>query len=77
MEKYKKNKLIKKKNSFVEDEHLISDSYYKKHPNITIRANLPKEILEFIKKLKQRNLGSRWINDAIKEKYYREKNEKI
>ena len=52
---------------------IIAKEYYKKHPNITIRADLSKEILRFIKKLKRINKGSKWINEAIKEKYMREK----
>ena len=55
------------------NKNLIAQAYYKKHPNITIRASLSKEILKFIKKLKRINKGSEWINEAIKEKYRREK----
>ena len=57
----------------MKNKKLIAEEYYKKHPNITIRADLPKKILTFIKKLKRMNKGSQWINEAIKEKYRREK----
>jgi len=57
----------------LEHKRLIAKEYYKKRPNITIRADLPKEILKFIKKLKRLNQGSKWINEAIEEKYQREK----
>jgi len=53
---------------------LIAKEYYKRRPNLTIRADLPKEILKFIKKLKRINQGSVWINQSIKEKYERENN---
>ncbi len=53
-------------------KNLITKEYYKKRPNITIRTDLSKEILRFIKKLKRLNQGSKWINEAIKEKYRRE-----
>lgn len=54
-------------------KEFVSEEYYKRRPNITIRADLPKEILKFIKSLKRVNQGSKWINEAIKEKYDREK----
>ena len=52
--------------------NLITKKYYEEHPNITIRADLPKEILTFIKNLKKINKGSKWINEAIKQKYNQE-----
>ena len=48
-------------------------NYYERRPLISIRSDLPKEILAFIKKLKRVNQGSKWINTAIREKYEREK----
>lgn len=54
-------------------QKLISQEYYERRPNITIRADLPKKILKFIKNLKKINQGSKWINEAIKEKYERDK----
>jgi len=52
---------------------LIDKEYNKKRPLITIRSNLPSKIMKFIKKLKGMNKGSEWINEAIIEKYNREK----
>ncbi len=56
----------------VKKKGIISKEYYERRPNLTIRADLSKEILDFIKKLKRVNQGSKWINQAIKEKYERE-----
>lgn len=50
----------------------LSEEYYERRPNITIRADLPKKILDFIRKLKKISQGSKWINEAIIEKYERE-----
>jgi len=47
------------------------NEYNEKRPLITIRSDLPKEIMQFIKSLKRLNKGSKWINEAIKEKYWR------
>jgi len=50
----------------------MKEEYYEKRPLISIRSNLPKKILKFIKELKKLNKGSKWINQAIIEKYERE-----
>lgn len=50
---------------------MINKEYNKKRPLITIRADLNRDILRFIHGLKRKNLGSKWINEAIKEKYDR------
>lgn len=52
---------------------LIKYNYNRKRPLLTIRTDLPKEILKFIKELKRLNKGSKWVNEAIKEKYERKK----
>lgn len=56
---------------------LINKNYNKERPLLTIRTDLSKEILKFIKELKLINEGSKWVNEAIKEKYSREENEKF
>ena len=50
----------------------VKNKYNVEKPLLTIRSDLPKEILDFIKSLKKLNKGSKWINEAIKEKYDRE-----
>jgi hypothetical protein len=50
----------------------VKNKYNVEKPLLTIRSDLPKEIIDFIKKLKKLNKGSQWINEAIKEKYERE-----
>jgi len=50
----------------------MKTDYIETKPLITIRSKLPKGILNFIKKLKRKNRGSRWINEAIIEKFNRE-----
>ncbi|MGD9276807.1 MAG: hypothetical protein PVJ67_06570 [Candidatus Pacearchaeota archaeon] len=54
---------------------IINKKYNKERPLLTIRTDLPKEILKFIKELKAINEGSKWVNEAIKEKYSKEENE--
>jgi len=50
----------------------IKNKYNEERPLLTIRSDLPREILQHIKKLKKLNKGSKWINQAIIEKYERE-----
>jgi len=56
----------------VKSRKLIDADYSKKQPLITFRSNFTLKIREFIFALKRKNLCSRWINEAIREKYYRE-----
>lgn len=60
-----------------QNSELINKNYNKQRPLLTIRTDLPKEILKFIKELKLINEGSKWVNEAIKEKYSREENRKF
>lgn len=50
----------------------VKNKYNVERPLLTIRSDLPREILSFVKKLKKLNKGSKWINEAIIEKYDRE-----
>ncbi len=50
-------------------DKIIKWNYNRKRPIVAFRADLPKEILEFIKELKGKNKGSKWLNEAVKEKY--------
>ena len=47
--------------------------YNEERPLITIRSDLNKEIMRFIKNLKKKNKCSKWINDAILKKYKEDK----
>ncbi len=56
----------------VKNTKLVNKIYNQERPLLTIRSNLPDEIMKFIKKLKSLNKGSEWINEAIVEKWERE-----
>jgi hypothetical protein len=50
----------------------MKTDYIETKPLITIRAKLPKKIMKFIRDLKSRNDCSRWVSEAILEKYEKE-----
>jgi hypothetical protein len=51
---------------------LIDEEHNKRQPLITFRSNFNKKLRSFIFKLKRKNKCSKWINEAIAEKYARE-----
>lgn len=53
----------------------VKNKYNAERPLITIRSDLPPKIISFIRRLKKLNKGSQWINQAIIEKYNRDKEE--